>query len=152
MQKDKLTRKRARIVRITAKIILYTILVFVLLFVAIVGIIQIPSVQNKIKSKVVSSLADKWHTTVRVGSIHLNLRGNVVINDIYIATPQNDTLLGASKIAVGINPAGLFHKQLLVNRVYISGVNFVYQVQDTAHTNIDFITASFKDSLNSKKP
>lgn len=153
MQKNKPARKKGiRIIRITAKITLYTMLVFVLLFVAIIGIIQIPSVQSRIRSKVVSSLADKWHTKVSVGSIHLNLRGNVVINDIYIATPQNDTLLSAIKIAVGINPVGLFHKQLLVNRVFISGVNFVYQVQDTAHTNIDFITTSFKDSVNSKKP
>lgn len=144
-------KKRNRIIFIAAKTIVIFLLSIVLLLVLVIGVVQVPSVQDKIKTKIVTSFAGKWHTKVSIGHVSLNLRGNVVVSNVFIADRQNDTLISVGKILVGINAASLLNKQLIVNKFFMGKGYFHYQVKDTAHTNIDFIVNSFKDTVK-KEP
>jgi hypothetical protein len=135
-------------VSLVVKILLRVLLSIILLIVLAIALIQIPAIQNKIKQRFVRNLADKWKTRVNVGYISLNLWGDIIIRDIFIGDQQQDTLLNVGKIKVGIDVRSLFRKELLLNSISISQVDFVYQVIDTAgRTNIDFITKSPTDTV-----
>lgn len=141
-----------RILRIFRNIFLRTLLVVLLLVILIIALIQFPAVQNYIKNKVVSSLSEKLNTTVKLGYIRINFGGSLVINDLYIADRQQDTVIAASKIRVTINPAGLFRKKVIVSNVLLSGTGFNYMVLDSAgKSNIDFIIHSFAGDKNETK-
>jgi hypothetical protein len=149
---EKLPHKKVnRFIYITAKTIVIILLSVVLVLVLVIGLVQVPFIQDKIKTKVVKGLAEKWHTRVSIGHVSLNFRGYIVVSDVFIADQQNDTLVSVGKIQVGINAASLLNKQLIVNRFFMGKGYFHYQVKDTAHTNIDFIVNSFKDTVK-KEP
>lgn len=144
--------KTRNILKKTGKILLRILLAVIVLLFVIVGLIQVPVVQNYIKTKVVAALNNKLNTTVKLGNIHINFAGNLVIEDFFIADRQQDTVVNAGKIKVAFNPSGLLQKKLILTRVYIQSTNFNYLILDEkGRTNIDFIINSFAGGEKKEK-
>lgn len=131
---------------------MWTILGVIGLFVLVVVLIQFPAIQNYIKNKIVTSITQKLNTTVKLGYIRLNFSGSLVVEDLFIADRQQDTVIYAEKLKVAINPAGLFKKRIIVSDVFITGTTFNYLILDkTGRTNLDFIINSFSGGEKKRK-
>lgn len=138
------TTKGRRILRIVIKSILGTVIGLLLLFLLIIGLIQVPGIQNYLKKKIVTSLSEKLQTDVRLRYIRINLAGNLVLGDLYLADRQNDTIINAGKLRVSVNPTGLLKKRIIISEILLSKSTFNYQILDSAgKTNLDFIINSF---------
>jgi hypothetical protein len=145
--------KTKRILKKTGKILFRILLVMVLLLFLIIGLIQVPGVQNYLKNKVVSALNSKLNTTIKLGHIRINFAGNLVVEDLFIADRQQDTVINAGKIKVAFNPSGLFQKKVIITNVAVEKTNINYLILDEAgRTNIDFIINSFSGDENKEKP
>ncbi len=154
MSEDKSSgsHKLRRVLVTLRKIIVRSLLAIFLLFVLIVVLIQFPSVQNYIKSKVVTTLSEKLNTEVRLGYIRINFAGSLVLEDLFIADRQQDTVINTRKLKVGLNPAGLFRKEIVISDVLLEGTTFNYLILDKeGRTNLDFIINSFAGGENQEK-
>jgi autotransporter translocation and assembly factor TamB len=154
LEETKTSNKTKRIWKRIFKILLGTVLAMLLLFLLVIGLIQFPGIQNYIKNKVVTSLSKKLHSRVELGYIRINFGGKLVLEDVFVADRQNDTVVYAGKIKVGFNPAGLLHRKLLFTNVSLSDVKFNYQVLDNSgKSNLDFIIHAFAgDEKDEKTP
>ncbi len=133
-----------RFLVILRKILVRSLLGIILLFILTVVLIQFPAIQNYLKNKVVTVLSKKMNTEVRLGYIRINFAGNLVLEDLFIADRQQDTVINAEKLKVALNPAGLLRKKIIVSDVSLSGTSFNYLILDKeGRTNIDFIINSF---------
>lgn len=141
---NRTTNKSKRVLKRIARIILGTVLVVLLLFLLVIGLIQFPGIQNYIKNKVVTSLSEKLNSKVELGYIRINFRGKLVLDDLFVANRQQDTVVYAGKIKVGFNPVGLLHHKLQFTNISLSHIKFNYQVLDgSGKSNLDFIINAF---------
>ena len=143
--------KRTPAIKIAGKIMLWIITCIVGLLIVSILLIRLPAVQNSIKNKVIGSLATKLNTKVELKNLYINFLGGIVIDDLYLADKQKDTLLYAHEIKVGFNPFALIRKNVVVNSFYLEKAVFNYSITDKyGKSNLDFILATFSDSTNNK--
>lgn len=152
LREPTLSPKSRRTLIILRKIVVRTLLGLILLFLLIVGLIQFPGIQNYLKNKVVIILTEKLKTKVELGYIRINFGGSLVLEDLYVADRQNDTVIYAGKIKVTVNPLAIFKKKIIFTNLDLSGVTFNYQILDSSgKTNLDFIINSLSGEQKNDK-
>ena len=77
----------------TLKAIFWVVLVFVLLFLILAAIIQIPAVQNKIVHYATTFVSNKTHTRVEIENVSISFPKSVVIEGLFLEDLQKDTLI-----------------------------------------------------------
>ena len=97
------------------KVILWLTLGLALLFVVIIVLFQIPSIQTKIIHQVTSVISQKTSTRVEIDRISITYAGAVVVNGLFLNDNQADTLLYAGKAKITIS-----FKDLLFNKININ--------------------------------
>ena len=86
-----------KIIKKITRAIAYLLMVIILLPVVVIGIIQIPDVQNFVATKTLNWVADKLGTEIQFSSIHITTFNRIRINDLFITDQTGDTLLYAEK-------------------------------------------------------
>src|ERR1035437_9972293 len=86
----------------TLKVIMWVVIGFVLLFVIIAVLIQVPAVQNKIVRYATSFVSNKTHTRVEIKHISISFPKSVVIKGLFLDDLYKDTLLYAGEAKVNI--------------------------------------------------
>lgn len=131
-----------RVSRIAAKIVLYTILFFLIFLL----LIQTAPVQSLIRKKVVAYLENRLDTRIEVGRIFVTWPKNIVLDDVYLEDRQKDTLLSGESIVANLNIWQLVvNNRVNINSLAIENVTIKVKrdLPDTIF-NFQFIVDAFK--------
>jgi hypothetical protein len=150
--------KALTILKKTLKGILWVVGVFVLLFLIVAGIIQIPAVQTNIIHAATSFVSNKTHTRVEIQNISISFPKSVVIEGLFLEDLSKDTLIYAGKAKVNIVLKDLLFNKICVNNIELDDLNVnLYSTKTDSLFNYNFLIAAFadstkKDTAQSKTP
>ncbi|MDP2089557.1 MAG: translocation/assembly module TamB domain-containing protein [Flavobacteriaceae bacterium] len=125
------------------KIFLWTLSSVVALFLFLVLVIQIPSIQNFVKEKVVTYIVEKIHTKVTIDKIEIGLPKKIILEGFYIEDQKKDTLFAGEKLAVDISLFKLLNNKVEINSVQLKGVIVNINRDENAVFNFDYIIKAF---------
>ncbi len=144
--------KALPILKKTFKAILWVVVIFVLLFLMIAGIIQIPAVQNKIVRAATSFVGNKTHTRVEIRNVSISFPKSVVIEGLYLEDLKKDTLVYAGKVSVNIALYDLLFNKINVNSFAVKDMNLnVYNTKTDSLFNYNFLIAAFAGTTTKAK-
>ena len=127
-----------------AKIIGWVALSFILLLLLLVGLIQIPAVQNRIVQKTVTELQQKLGTTVSLSRINIKFPKSLVLEDLYMEDQSGDTLLFAGDLSINTDLFALLKNKIQLNDVSIENWHVaISRPQDEEKFNYEFILDAF---------
>jgi|GEM_PF-286854 len=136
----------------TLKAIAWVVLVFVLLFLIIAGVIQIPAVQNKIIDTATTFVSNKTHTRVEIKHVSISFPKSVVLEGLYLEDLQKDTLIYVGSVKVNI-----VLKDLLSNKINVKNfaledltLNVHNSITDSLF-NYNFLLTAFADTTKKVK-
>ncbi len=121
------------------------------LVILVVILFQIPPVQNYAAGKAVAFLREKLDTKIELKSIKIGFPKTVNIKGLLVADRNNDTLLYAGNVNVGINMAALISNKLLIRSVALKDVvGKVYRQFPDTSFNYTFIIDAFTGDTTAK--
>ena len=130
-------------VRKGLKITAWTVGSVIGLFLLVVLLIQVPSIQNYLRGKAVTYLQDKIKTPVRIDRIEIGLPKKVIIEGIYLQDQSGDTLILGEKIAVDISLFKLMSNEVEINSIDLKGINATVTRNKDSVFNFDYIIKAF---------
>lgn len=133
----------------SVKILLWTLSAIVALFLFLVLLIQIPSIQNLVKEKVVTYVEGKIQTKVSIDKIEIGLPKKLILKGFYIEDQKKDTLFAGEKLAVNISLFKLLNNKIEINSVQLKDVVVNINKDENAVFNFDYIVKAFSSP---KKP
>lgn len=135
--------------RKAGKILFRTVLGVVLLSLILMLVVQQPAVQTWLTGKAAGMLSQKLHTTVTVGSVDIDFFKTAVLENIFVADQQGDTLLYARRLSADIGVFNLFGSEIYLNKAGLNDavVHLSRNAGDSTF-NYQFII----DSLAGKTP
>lgn len=125
------------------KIFLWTLSSIVALLLFLVLVIQIPSVQNVVKEKVVTYIVAKIHTKVSIDKIEIGLPKKLILEGFYFEDQKKDTLFAGEKLAVNISLFKLLNNKVEINSVQFIGVVANINRDENAVFNFDYLLKAF---------
>jgi hypothetical protein len=126
-----------------ARIILWILGSLIILFLLVVLAIQVPSVQNLAKNKVVAFLEGKIKTKVRINKIEIGLPEKIILEGVYFEDQNNDTLLAGKKLAIDISLFQLFNNKVKINSANLEGITANLSKNSNSEFNFDYIVQAF---------
>ncbi len=133
-----------KFVRRIGKILLYLLIVVLLVFSIVAVVIQFPSVQTRLTQKVTEIIGEQLKTEVKVGAVDIDFFKTVVLEDIFIADQQNDTLLHAEQLGVDIGVFDLFQSEIYLNKIKLENAcAYLYRDQRDGVFNYQFVVDNF---------
>ncbi len=146
MNKVKLFFKKA------LKAILWIALVFVILFIIVAVLIQVPSIQTKIVQAATTFVSNKTHTKVDIKNVSISFPKSVVIKGLFLEDQKKDTLIFANEVKVNIALLDILSQKITVNSLSLAGINLNLHNTDTDSLfNYNFLLTAFKDTTTQKK-
>ncbi|WP_299465038.1 translocation/assembly module TamB domain-containing protein [uncultured Microscilla sp.] len=146
----KITGKK--IIKFSVKFIVYSVASVLLLFSVVWGAIQIPAAQQYLVDQATGYLRKKLKTKVDIKRVNIEFFKTVVLEDIFVADRQDDTLLYAKKFKVTLHSFSLLDKQLQTQEVGLEGVNLhLHRSSKSPDFNYQFLIDAFS-SDSTKKP
>jgi translocation and assembly module TamB len=136
--------RRAHLAWRITRIIFRTVLFIILFFAIIALLILTPPVQNFIRKKAQTFLANKLGTRVEIGKIYIGFPKKVVIENVYLEDKQKDTLLAGGKLKVDISMLKLLSNEIEINDVELSNITAKIKrvLPDTVY-NFQFVVDAF---------
>jgi hypothetical protein len=150
--------KALTILKKTLKAILWVVGIFVLLFLIVAGIIQIPAVQTRIVHAATSFVSDKTHTRVEIQHVSISFPKSVVIEGLFLEDLHKDTLIYAGKVKVNIVLKDLLANKIYINNIELEDLNLnLYSTKTDSLFNYNFLITAFADTtkvdtIKSKTP
>jgi hypothetical protein len=140
--------KALPILKKASKAILWMVFIFVLLFLVIAVIIQIPSVQNKIIHYVTTLVSDKTHTRVEIKNVSISFPEAVVFEKLYLDDLKRDTLVYAERIKVSISLYDLMFSKITVKYLAVRDLTLnLHNTKTDSLFNYKFLITSFTDTI-----
>ncbi len=99
------------------KILLWTMFGLVLLSLLMMLAVRQPSVQTWLTGKAAGFLSKSLNTTVTVGGVDIDFFKTAVLEDIFIADRQADTLLYARRLSADIGVFNLMASEIYLNKI-----------------------------------
>ncbi|MBT1690835.1 translocation/assembly module TamB domain-containing protein [Dawidia soli] len=126
------------------KVVGWITLSIVVLLMAVILLLRVPSVQNRVVQAAVGFLHKKIGTEVRLDYVSVQFPKKIVLEGLYVEDQQRDTLLYAGKLGVDTDLWGLTQKKIELNQVQLDGIvaNIHRTLPDSAF-NFDYIIAAF---------
>ncbi len=140
---EKYAIRAKKILRKSLKIILWTLVSIIGLFLLLVLALQIPAVQNFAKNKAVTYLEGKIHTKVVINRIELGLPKKVILEGVYFEDQAKDTLLAGEKLAVDISLFELINNKVELNSIDLKGITAHISKDKKGVFNFDYIIRAF---------
>lgn len=143
--------KALSILKKTFKAILWVVSIFVLLFLIVAGIIQIPAVQNKIVHYATTFVSNKTHTRVEINNVSISFPKSVVMEGLYLEDLKKDTLVYVGKVKVNIVLYNLIFNKITVNSFALEDLNLnLYSTKTDSLFNYNFLITAFADTAKQK--
>lgn len=135
------------------RIISWVIGIIVLILIIVIIAIQLPSVQNFAKNKVIAYLEDKLKTKVEIEELRISFPKTIVLKNIYLEDQDKDTLLYGNTVLVDISMFQLLNKTVDVSRIQLHDIraNIYRKGTDTAF-NFSYIIDAFAANEEIAKP
>jgi hypothetical protein len=116
-------------------------------FVGILGLIilavtalQFHAVQRFIVQKAVSSISEKTHTRIEIGSVKIFITNSIELHDIFVESRRRDTLLSIQTLSADVNLLGLFMHDISLKNVRLDSVTaHITRALPDSSFNFDFI-------------
>ena len=121
-----------------------------ILFLLLVLAIQIPSVQNFAKNKVVIFLEGKIKTKVQINRVEIGLPTKIILEGIYFEDQSKDTLLAGDKLAVDISLFQLLNNKVEINSAHLEGITANINRNSNSTFNFDYMVKAFASPKKSK--
>jgi translocation and assembly module TamB len=133
-----------RFVRISAKAILL-LLVFIILLLGVSYIyINTDSGKHFVANQVQTFLAKKLKTKFTIGSINYHLPNEISLQNIYLQSPNNDSLLYAGELSVNIALFKLLNGETVINNIDLKNTFInVSRTENDSNFNFQFIINAF---------
>lgn len=124
--------------------IIWTLIVLYLLLIVLM---HLPSVQTFLGKEVAEALADKFGTKVEVGKVNLGFFNRIIIDDVMMYDQQGDSLIYASRLSAKIDYMAATQGKISVSSAQIFGLRAnLYCQTAKSPANFQFVL----DSLASK--
>lgn len=124
--------------------IIWTLIVLYLLLIVLM---HLPSVQTFLGKEVAEALADKFGTQVEVGKVNLGFFNRIIIDDVMMYDQQGDSLIYASRLSAKIDYMAATQGKISVSSAQIFGLRAnLYRQTAKSPANFQFVL----DSLASK--
>lgn len=124
--------------------IIWTLIVLYLLLIVLM---HLPSVQTFFGKEVAEALADKFGTKVEVGKVNLGFFNRIIIDDVMMYDQQGDSLIYASRLSAKIDYMAATQGKISVSSAQIFGLRAnLYRQTAKSPANFKFVL----DSLASK--
>ena len=124
--------------------IIWTLIVLYLLLIVL---LHVPSVQTFLGKEVAEALADKFGTKVEVGKVNLGFFNRIIIDDVMMYDQQGDSLIYASRLSAKIDYMAATQGKISVSSAQIFGLRAnLYRQTAKSPANFQFVL----DSLASK--
>ena len=129
------------------KVILWVVLILVFISVIIAGLVQIPSVQNKIVDAATSFVSKKTNTKVEIKNISIDFPKAVLIEGLFLEDTKKDTLIYVGSAKINIALYGLFSREIAISSVSLEdAVINLHSTKTDPLFNYNFLITSFADS------
>ena len=139
-------------IRKTLKAIIWLAGIFVIIFLVITVLIQIPAIQNKIVHFATSFISNKTHTRVEIKNVSISFPKSVVIKGLYLEDLKKDTLLYLGNAKVNITLFDLIYHKIAINSLDLEEVNMNLANTGTDSLfNYNFLLTAFSDTANQAK-
>ena len=99
--------------------IIWTLIVLYLLLIVLM---HLPSVQTFLGKEVAEALADKFGTKVEVGKVNLGFFNRIIIDDVMMYDQQGDSLIYASRLSAKIDYMAATQGKISVSSAQIFGL------------------------------
>lgn len=124
--------------------IIWTLIVLYLLLIVL---LHVPSVQTFLGKEVAEALADKFGTKVEVGKVNLGFFNRIIVDDVMMYDQQGDSLIYASRLSAKIDYIAATQGKISVSSAQIFGLRAnLYRQTAKSPANFQFVL----DSLASK--
>ena len=124
--------------------IIWTLIVLYLLLIVLM---HLPSVQTFLGKEVAEALADKFGTKVEVGKVNLGFFNRIIIDDVMMYDQQGDSLIYTSRLSAKIDYMAATQGKISVSSAQIFGLRAnLYRQTAKSPANFQFVL----DSLASK--
>ena len=118
MSEQKTPTIAGRVVRIVLWLLAGILALIILAFL----VLQIPGVQSSIARKAVSSISDKTHTRIEVGSVSIAFAHTLVLRNLFVGDLRGDTLLSVRTLTADVNLLGLLSHTLILHDLRIDSL------------------------------
>jgi translocation and assembly module TamB len=124
------------------------------LFILLLVLIRLPSVQHKITQRAVTFLKDKIGTEVRLERAFISFPKQIVLEGLYVEDQSEDTLVYVGELTVDADLWALTHHILEVNKISLQDFtgNISRTTSDSAFNFSYIINAFNSDSLAESSP
>lgn len=119
------------------------------MFLLLVLVIQIPSVQNFAKEKVVTYIEGKIKTKVNIDKVDIGFPKKIILEGVYFEDQKKDTLLAGKKLAIDISLFKLIDNTVQINSAQLEDITVNINRNKKAVFNFDYIIKAF---ASPKKP
>ncbi|MES2647112.1 MAG: translocation/assembly module TamB domain-containing protein [Bacteroidota bacterium] len=131
------------IIRKIFKIFAWILLSIICLFLLVLILIQLPSVQNFGRKKIVSFLEKKIGTPVQITRLDIDFPKIIVLEGVYFEDQAKDTLLAGKKLKVDISLFKLLKNKVEINEISLSGITGNIKRNADGVFNFDYIINAF---------
>lgn len=135
------------------KYIIITLLTLFWIFYAIPAILlRIPYIQQKVATVATTELSNRLGVPVRIGNVDIEWFNRLVLEDLYLADQEGDTLFEANHVAAGFELWPLMEGKIVFSTVRLFGfsVNLKKQTPESA-LNLQFVLDAFASKDTVKK-
>ena len=124
-----------------------------LLYLCLIILVNIPSVQQAIGSWVADILSNQIGTEVRIGKVKPGLLNRLIIDDIYIADEAKQALIGIDRTSVKIDLFALSQGKIRVPNAQLFGPTLhIRKATPESPTNLQFLIDAFSSDDEEKSP
>lgn len=125
----------------------WTIWSIVVLYISLMVLIQIPTIQKGIGRRMTTFIENKIGSEVSIGRIDLGYLTRIIIDDVVIKDQQGKEMIKAGRLSVKLSPISLLKGTILISSAQLFNVNAdFYQKDSLTAPNYQFVI----DSLSSK--
>ena len=129
------------------KAFLWIAVSFVILFLIIAALIQIPFIQNKIVNYATSFVSSKTNTKVEIKNISISFPKSVVVDGLYLEDEQKDTLISAGITKINIALFDLFRNKITISTFNLEEATVnLHSTQKDPLFNYNFLITAFADT------
>jgi len=129
-----------------------TLLSIILLLTIAIFSLQLPTVQNFVKNKLVNYLENKIHTKVQLDRVYVDFPNSLVMENLYLQGQDVDTLLSVKKFDVGLDIWQLTKSKADIKSIDLSGVHANVIRKPDGKFNFDYIINAFVTDEKDESP
>jgi hypothetical protein len=136
-------KRTGHIIRKIFKVLAWIVLSIISLFLLVLILIQLPSVQNYGRKKIVSFLEKKIGTPVTIAHLDIDFPKLIVLEGVYFEDENKDTLLAGKKLKVDISLLKLLKDKVEINEISLNGITAHINRNASGIFNFDYIIKAF---------